>query len=91
MKWKVIKEVAIQALTEEDLENIGDQVKEVTDDVFQRVTHQQEEMHRKMQEQMVELRQFLEATRSHQYDKQRMNKQQELQRMGRQGRQYLSH
>jgi hypothetical protein len=47
---KSIKEVAIQALTEEDLENIGDQVKEVIDDMFQHVTHQQEEMHRNMQE-----------------------------------------
>jgi hypothetical protein len=34
MKRKAIKEVAIQALTKEYLENIGDQVKEVTNDVF---------------------------------------------------------
>jgi hypothetical protein len=49
-------------LTEEDWEKIGDQVKEVTDDAFQHVTHQEEEMHIQMQEQMVELRQLLEAT-----------------------------
>jgi polyhydroxyalkanoate synthesis regulator phasin len=37
------------------LEKIGDQVKEVIDDVFQRATQQQEEMNRHMQEQMEEL------------------------------------
>jgi hypothetical protein len=61
-KAQAIKEVAIQALTEEYLEKIGDQVKEVIDDVFQHATQQQEEMNRCMQEQMVELRQLLEAT-----------------------------
>jgi hypothetical protein len=59
---KSIKEVAIQALTEEYLEKIGDQVKEVTDDAFQHATQQQEEMHKHMQEKMVELHQLLEAT-----------------------------
>jgi hypothetical protein len=62
MKRKAIKEVAIQASTEEYLENIDDQVIEVTNDTFQCATHQHEEIHRKMQEQMDELCQFLEAT-----------------------------
>jgi hypothetical protein len=47
--------VAIQALTEEYLEKIGDQVKEVTDDAFQRATQQHEEMNKCMQAQMEEL------------------------------------
>jgi hypothetical protein len=33
-KRKASKEVAIQALTEDDLEKIGDQVKEVTEEAF---------------------------------------------------------
>jgi hypothetical protein len=37
-KHKVIKEVAIQALAEEYLGKIGDQVKEVTDNAFPRAT-----------------------------------------------------
>jgi hypothetical protein len=40
--------VAIQAMTEEDLENTDDQVKEFIDDAFHHATHQQEEMQRKM-------------------------------------------
>jgi polyhydroxyalkanoate synthesis regulator phasin len=58
-----VKESNIQALMEDDLEKIGDQVKEVMDDVFQCMTQQQEEMNRNMQEKMVELCQMLEATR----------------------------
>jgi hypothetical protein len=54
-KHKVVKEVTIQALTEEDLEKIGDQVKEVTDDAFQCATQQHEEMNKHMQAQMEEL------------------------------------
>jgi hypothetical protein len=38
MKFKFIKEVAIQALTKEYFENIGDQVKEIKDDTFHHVT-----------------------------------------------------
>jgi hypothetical protein len=49
-KRKVVKEVAIQSLTKEYLENIGDQVKEVTDDTFQCTTQQQEEMNKQMKE-----------------------------------------
>jgi phosphate uptake regulator len=60
-KRKVVKEVAIQALTEEYLDKIGNQVKEVTDDVFQCATQQHEEMHQQMQERMDELHQLLEA------------------------------
>jgi hypothetical protein len=48
MKLKFFKEVAIQDLTKEDLENISDQFREVTDDLFQCVTYQQEEMHKNM-------------------------------------------
>jgi polyhydroxyalkanoate synthesis regulator phasin len=58
-----VKESNIQALTEDDLEKIGDQVKEVIDDVFQCVEQQQEEMNIKMQEKMVELCHMLETTR----------------------------
>ena len=60
-KRKVVKEVAIQALTEEYLDKIGNQVKEVTDDAFQCATQQHEEMHQQMQERMDELHQLLEV------------------------------
>jgi polyhydroxyalkanoate synthesis regulator phasin len=53
----------MQALTKDDIEKIGDQVKEVIDDVFQHMTQQQEEMNRNMQEQMDEFLHFLETTR----------------------------
>jgi hypothetical protein len=39
-KRKVVKDSNIQALTEDDLENIGDQVKEVKVDAFQHATQQ---------------------------------------------------
>jgi hypothetical protein len=53
-KCKAVKEADIQALMEEYLEKIGDQVKEVTNDAFQRATQQHEEMNIHMQEQMDE-------------------------------------
>jgi hypothetical protein len=55
--------VAIQALTEDDLDKIMDQVKEVTDEAFEQVVQKQEEMHSDVQAQIVALRQILETTR----------------------------
>jgi polyhydroxyalkanoate synthesis regulator phasin len=48
---------------EDDLEKIGDQVKEFMGDMFQHMTQQQEEMNGKMQEQVAKLCQMLEAAR----------------------------
>jgi DNA-binding protein YbaB len=49
-KRKVLREPSVQALTEDDLEKIADQVKEATNEAFECATQQQEEMHLDMQE-----------------------------------------
>jgi hypothetical protein len=59
-KRKSFKEMATQALTEDDLEKIGDQVKEVTNKSFQRALQKQEEIHTYMHEQIASLHQLLE-------------------------------
>jgi hypothetical protein len=58
-----VKELNIQELKEDNMENISDLFKEVTNDTFQCVAQQQDEMNIKMQEHMVELRHMLETKR----------------------------
>jgi ribosomal protein S12 methylthiotransferase accessory factor YcaO len=54
-KRKEVKEVATQALSEDDLEKIVDQVKEAIDEDFEHVTQKQEERHLDVQAQIVTL------------------------------------
>jgi hypothetical protein len=58
-----MKESNIKEHIDDDQENIGDRVKEVTDDGFLCVTQQQEEINRNMKEQIVELCHMLETIR----------------------------
>jgi hypothetical protein len=61
-KRKVVREPIVQALVEDDLDKIENQVKETTDEAFERMTKQKEERHLDMQAQIAILRQFLETT-----------------------------
>jgi hypothetical protein len=54
-KSKVVREPTIQALTEDDLDNIGDQVKEATDEAFEYMTRQHEERNLDMQAHIIVL------------------------------------
>jgi hypothetical protein len=54
-KRKAFKEVPPKALTKDDREKIGDQVKEVMDEAFQHVAQKQEEIHTCVQEQIASL------------------------------------
>jgi hypothetical protein len=62
-KRKSSKEKNIHALTRYDLDNIGDQVKEVIEEGFMKDAQKQEEMHTNVHAQIATLRQILESTR----------------------------
>jgi hypothetical protein len=55
--------MTIQALTYDDLENIVDQVMEVTKEDFERAMQKKEEMHLDVQVKIYALRHILETTR----------------------------
>ena len=62
-KRKVVKEPVVHSLTEDELEKIGEQFREVVEEAQEVVFKKQDEMKTSMQEQLVALQQALEVAK----------------------------